>query len=162
MAVYILELQDESYYVGFSQDPSTRIAEHFLGRGALWTKMHPPKRVLSVIPGGKELEDPTTILTMLQYGWRRTRGGSWCCPHMTAIPRPVAIAFCYDPVEVRQKPSPESYDFRNHAVQVDFHKDKWRSRVTGPQAVRTLKTCVKTFRADSEEEARSKAERWLG
>ena len=93
MAVYILELQDECYYVGFSQDPSTRIAEHFLGRGALWAKLHPPKRVRSVIPGGKELEDPTTILTMLQYGWRSTRGGSWWCSHMTASNRPVPIAF---------------------------------------------------------------------
>ena len=162
MAVYVLELEDECYYVGFSTDPSTRIAEHFLGRGALWTKLHPPKRVLSVTPGGRELEDPTTILTMLQYGWRRTRGGSWCSPEMTAIPKPVAVAFCYEPVELRQRPQPESYDLGDHAVQVDHYKGKWRSRVTGPRAVRTLKTCVKTFRAKTREEAQRKAEQWLG
>jgi hypothetical protein len=81
---------------------------------------------------------------------------------MTAMPRPSAVAFCYNPVEVRQKPTPESYDFRGHVVQVDFHRSRWRSRVTGPRAVRTLKTCVKTFRAKTQEEARSKAEKWLG
>ena len=68
MAVYVLELEDEYYYVGWSSDPSTRIAEHFLARGgALWTKLHTPVRVLSVTPGGQELEDPTTVLTTRQY-----------------------------------------------------------------------------------------------
>ena len=162
MSVYVLECEADHFYVGWSSDPSARIAEHFLGRGALWTKLHPPVRVLSVTPGGQELEDPTTILTMLQHGWRRTRGGSWCWPDMTAMPKPLAKAWCFDPVEVRQKPVPESYDFQDHAAQVDFHKDKWRSRVTGPRAVRTLKTCVKTFRAKTREEVREKAERWLG
>ena len=162
MAVYVLELEDEFFYVGWSSDPCVRIAEHVTGRGALWTKLHPPLRVLSITPGGIELEDPTTILTMCQYGWRRVRGGSWCNPDMTAMPTPIAKAFCYDPVELRQKPVPESYDFRDHAVQVDFFKNKWRSRITGPRAVCTLKTCVKTFRARTPEEARSKAEKWLG
>ena len=139
MAVNVLELEDERYYVGWSSDPSTRIAEHFLGRGgAIWTKLHTPVRVLSVTPGGQELEDPTTILTMCQYGWRRVRGGSWCWPDMTAMPRPIAVAFCYDPVEARQKPVHESYDFNDHAVQVDYYKNKWRSRVAGPRAVRAL------------------------
>ena len=81
---------------------------------------------------------------------------------MTAMPRPIAVAFCYDPVEARQKPVPESYDFNDHAVQVDYYKNKWRSRVTGPRAARALKTCVKTFRAKTQEEARSKAEKLLG
>ena len=162
MAVYVLELEDEHFYIGWSSDPCARVAEHFLGRGARWTKLHRPLRVLSVTPGGMELENPTTILTMVQHNWRKVRGGSWSDPDMTAMPMALAKAFCNNPVEVRRKPTPKSYDYSGHAIQVDFYKAKWRSRVSGPRAVRTLKTCVKTFRAKTEEEARSKAEKWLG
>ena len=78
------------------------------------------------------------------------------------MPMRIAKAFCYDPVGARQKPVPEPYDFQDHAVQVDFYKDKWRSRVTGPRAALALKTCAKTFTAETKQEARSKAEKWMG
>ena len=78
MSVYTLELEGGKYYVGYSDDVPRRIAEHWMSRGSYWTRMHPPIRVLEVIPGNKELENATTIALMCKYGWRHVRGGLWC------------------------------------------------------------------------------------
>ena len=42
MSVYTLELQGGNFYVGYSDDIPKRMAEHFLGRGSHWTRLHPP------------------------------------------------------------------------------------------------------------------------
>lgn len=45
-AVYVLALEDGCYYVGKAKNPpDTRIKQHFRGRGAKWTKSHPPTEV---------------------------------------------------------------------------------------------------------------------
>ena len=51
MAVYTLELQGGNFYVGYSDDIPKRMAEHFLGRGSYWTRLHAPTKVLEVVPG---------------------------------------------------------------------------------------------------------------
>ena len=78
--VYTLELEDGHFYVGHSMDVETRIAAHFLGNGAgaVWTNLHKPLRVLSVIPGDTLLENVTTIALMVQHGHEHVRGGKWC------------------------------------------------------------------------------------
>ena len=65
--VYVLKLQDDCWYVGYSADPETRIACHFLGRGARWTQIHPPIAVESLQPGTKKLEDVITIALMVRH-----------------------------------------------------------------------------------------------
>ena len=163
MAVYTLELEDGHYYVGYTESICTRVAQHWVGRGgSQWTQLHRPVRVLDVIPGGPELEDPTTIAVMARKGWRCVRGGSWSSPHLTAMPLPLAKAYCWDHLEVPERETPASYDFADHAVQVDRCKGRWRARVTGPRAVQAVKRCVKTFWGETEEDARRRAERWLG
>ncbi len=74
--VYILRLQDSCWYVGFSADPETRIASHFLGRGARWTQLHPPLAVESLQPGDEKLEDVVTIALMAKHGFQLVRGGA--------------------------------------------------------------------------------------
>ena len=88
--VYTLELEDGYFYVGHTLDVETRIAGHFLGKGAgaKWTSLHPPLRVLSVVPGDTLLENLTTIALMVQHGHECVRGGKWCalehkCPAST-------------------------------------------------------------------------------
>jgi hypothetical protein len=44
------------------------MAEHFLGRGSYWTRLHPPIKVLEVVPGNKELEAAKTIALMCRVG----------------------------------------------------------------------------------------------
>ena len=41
-AVYVLELEGGNYYVGMSHNLSQRLAQHFSGNGAKWTKLHKP------------------------------------------------------------------------------------------------------------------------
>ncbi len=43
---YILECSDGSYYTGWTTDPARRVREHAAGRGARYTRAHPPKRLV--------------------------------------------------------------------------------------------------------------------
>ena len=40
--VYVLRLEDDCLYVGYTLDPEVRIASHFMGRGAQWTALDKP------------------------------------------------------------------------------------------------------------------------
>lgn len=40
--VYILECSDHSYYTGWTNDLTQRYATHLKGKGAKYTKAHPP------------------------------------------------------------------------------------------------------------------------
>ena len=44
--VYILLCADGSYYTGYSNNPAQRLAEHLKGRGAKYTRMHRPRRIV--------------------------------------------------------------------------------------------------------------------
>lgn len=47
--LYIIECQNSSLYTGISNDVHKRYAAHCAGQGARYTRMHPPKRLLTVI-----------------------------------------------------------------------------------------------------------------
>ena len=76
--VYVLRCEKNKYYIGFSREPETRIASHFLGNGSLWTKKYPPIEVLSIKYGSTLLENVTTIAFMVKYGFENVRGGRYC------------------------------------------------------------------------------------
>jgi predicted GIY-YIG superfamily endonuclease len=42
--LYLLELADDKYYVGQSDDPGFRFLEHLGNRGARWTRFKVPRR----------------------------------------------------------------------------------------------------------------------
>jgi putative endonuclease len=44
--VYILLCADGSYYTGYSNNPAERLSEHLKGRGARYTRMHKPSRIV--------------------------------------------------------------------------------------------------------------------
>ncbi len=48
--VYVLECLDASLYTGIAIDVARRYASHAVGKGGRYTRSHPPKRVLSVMP----------------------------------------------------------------------------------------------------------------
>ena len=93
--VYTLLLEDDYFYVGFSAQVETRIAQHFLGSGSKWTRLHKPVQVLSCLPGDRDLESVTTIALMCKHGWERVRGGAWCQVHLPACPAPILKAIRY-------------------------------------------------------------------
>lgn len=46
--VYLLECRDGSVYTGIAVDVQARLALHRAGRGARYTRSHPPQRLLGV------------------------------------------------------------------------------------------------------------------
>jgi hypothetical protein len=157
MSVYTLELEGGNYYVGFTDDVPRRIAEHFLGRGSIWTRTHPPVRVLDVVPGGKDLENATTIALMCRHGWRHIRGGSWCSLELKSMPVPLARALAGRvPREVQT--AGVSLDYHDHLMHVDG--PPWVARVSGP-ATLDVPTGARKFTAESDEEVRRAAEHWI-
>ncbi|TSA12403.1 MAG: GIY-YIG nuclease family protein [Betaproteobacteria bacterium] len=47
--VYLIECRDGSIYTGIAVDVAARYALHLSGKGARYTRSHPPKRLLAVI-----------------------------------------------------------------------------------------------------------------
>jgi len=48
--VYLIECQDGSIYTGTAVDVAARYAQHVAGKGARYTRSHPPQRLLGVLP----------------------------------------------------------------------------------------------------------------
>lgn len=44
--IYILECQDQSYYIGSTNDISKRFKAHMAGKGASYTRSHKPIRIV--------------------------------------------------------------------------------------------------------------------
>ncbi len=97
-AVYVLRLEKQKYYVGFSREVETRIASHFLGNGAMWTQKYKPLEVVSVRPGSEMLENVMTIALMVTHGWENVRGGRYCKVDMSTPPVSLSKALKYKPV----------------------------------------------------------------
>jgi predicted GIY-YIG superfamily endonuclease len=90
--IYVLKLQgdetfDHYYYVGYTQDVTKRMYNHFHGTGAEWTKLHPPVCVLEVSEGDKADERHKTLEIMKKYGWAKTRGYCWSAKILKSPPR---------------------------------------------------------------------------
>ena len=73
--VYVLSLEDDCYYVGWSQDIQVRICSRFLGAGSKWTQLHKPIDINSIKEGGTLLETLTTLIYMIKHGYEKVRGG---------------------------------------------------------------------------------------
>ena len=127
--VYVLELQDQKFYVGWSLDVQRRIAQHFLGRGSCWTRLHPPLDPISVEEGSKELENCKTIALMIKKGWRNVRGGNWTRVLMTTPPPPLLKALECRPPD----PLPGTIEVLNdhcvHLIRTD--EETYLARISG-------------------------------
>lgn len=44
--LYLIECEDGSLYTGIAVDPRARYALHLAGKGARYTRSHPPRRLL--------------------------------------------------------------------------------------------------------------------
>ena len=47
--VYLIECRDGNIYTGIAVDVAARYAAHLKGKGARYTRSHPPKRLLAAI-----------------------------------------------------------------------------------------------------------------
>ena len=77
--IYILELENNKYYVGKTTNPAFRIEQHFNSSGSQWTKKYKPIKILELIPNCDNYdEDKYTIKYMENKGINNVRGGSFC------------------------------------------------------------------------------------
>ncbi len=77
--IYILELENNKYYVGKTTNPDFRLEQHFNSSGSQWTKKYKPKKVLELLSNCDNFdEDKYTLKYMEKYGINNVRGGSFC------------------------------------------------------------------------------------
>ena len=102
-SIYVLELSDNKYYVGMSNDPSKRIQQHLKGCGSAWTKKYKPTGRYRIINNGdnpynlKETTESTvTYHLMLRFGYQNVRGSGWSTSKN--LPRPPIAPQNYHPL----------------------------------------------------------------
>jgi len=77
--IYILQLEEDKYYVGKTTNPSFRIENHFKLNGSAWTKKYKPISIMEIIPNCDDFdEDKYTLKFMEKYGINNVRGGTFC------------------------------------------------------------------------------------
>lgn len=76
--VYVLELENNKYYVGKTTDIESRYQAHLAGNGSSWTEKYKPIRIIeSYVSTSNFDEDNTTKKRMLEHGIENVRGGSY-------------------------------------------------------------------------------------
>lgn len=82
--LFVLKLESDRYYVGYSSKPDLRIKRYFSGKGSDWTALHKPVEVLTKRSLGTLCESDAaaktadaTISMMRLFGWRNVRGAAW-------------------------------------------------------------------------------------
>ena len=77
--IYILQLENNKYYVGKTNNPQFRLEQHFNSTGSVWTTKYKPLSVLEIIKDCDEYdEDKYTRKYMDKFGVDNVRGGSFC------------------------------------------------------------------------------------
>lgn len=87
---YVLQLQEDKFYVGNTDNPYTRLLDHKLmtPSSSLWVKQYGPvKRVVEISRNSsKSDEHYKTLLYMSLFGWQNVRGSSYCKVQMFGPP----------------------------------------------------------------------------
>ena len=79
MYVYIIQLEDNRFYVGMTGNPQFSMSRHFNAAGTPWTTKYNPIKIIEFIPDcDKYDEDKHVRRYMENYGIDRVRGGSFC------------------------------------------------------------------------------------
>jgi len=76
--IYVLELEQNKYYVGKTNNINFRIQDHINSNGSSWTKKYKPIRILEIISNADDYdEDKYTRIYMDKFGIDNVRGGSY-------------------------------------------------------------------------------------
>jgi len=87
--VYVWELEEGKYYVGYSENLSGRLEQHTTGEGAVWTKKYKPISILEILRGNKDVEKAKTLEYMKLKGFDNVRGAGYTRTEYTSIPQAV-------------------------------------------------------------------------
>lgn len=76
--IYILKLEENRYYIGYTSDPKKRINEHLNGNGCSFTKKYKPIAVDKIKYDDDPIKvDKYVIKYMKKFGINNVRGGSY-------------------------------------------------------------------------------------
>lgn len=85
IAIYILELENDKFYVGKSRNFERRLNQHTFGKGSAWTQLYKIIKVYKIFQFSVnsefeeiEMENEVTLQLMREKGWQNVRGGWWC------------------------------------------------------------------------------------
>lgn len=86
--IYVLELNDNHYYVGKTRDIARRFNEHKMQKGCAWTKLHGGCKIIEIYENHSLFdEDKYTLECMNNFGVDNTRGGSYSNPILSVEQR---------------------------------------------------------------------------
>jgi hypothetical protein len=86
--VYVLELEDERYYIGRTSNFMQRMTEHFGGNGSIYTKKYKPIKIKEVVEESNIYsERDKTLEYMNLHGYEKVRGYTWCSEKMLHPPK---------------------------------------------------------------------------
>lgn len=80
MNIYVLQLQNNKYYIGKTKNVNKRLEQHFNKNiyGSAWTSKHKPIKLIETIKNIDDFdEDKYTLKYMKKYGIDNVRGGSF-------------------------------------------------------------------------------------
>jgi predicted GIY-YIG superfamily endonuclease len=76
--LYILECEDNKWYVGKSSDVQRRFKQHTEGKGSEWTREYAPIRIVETRPITSQFDETNaTKELMKKYGIENVRGGAY-------------------------------------------------------------------------------------
>ena len=76
--IYILELEDNCYYIGRTTNVKQRYKYHKSGNGSAWTKLHKPIRIKEIIENVSPYDEDRYVKEyMALYGIDNVRGGAY-------------------------------------------------------------------------------------
>ena len=82
--IYVLECEGGNVYVGKTTKGQKRLKQHIDGRGAEWTKMHKPKRVMQYYTNATDADERKVTDQMIKkYGAKKVRGAGLTKRKMT-------------------------------------------------------------------------------
>jgi len=83
--IYVLQLTQDKFYIGKTDNPKFRINSHFKKGGCAWTKKYNPTQIIGLFPDCDDFdEDKYTLKYMSKYGIDNVRGGSFCQTNLSS------------------------------------------------------------------------------
>jgi predicted GIY-YIG superfamily endonuclease len=82
--LYVLQLEDDKWYVGKTDDVEKRFEQHKSGKGSAWTKVYKPIKIEKTQPV-TSVHDETNVTKdyMKKYGIDNVRGGAYTTVELT-------------------------------------------------------------------------------
>ncbi len=90
--VYLIECRDGSLYTGIAVDVERRFQQHLTGRGARYTRSHPPLRLLGHLefPDRSQASRAEHAIKQLSAAGKRAMCDSWKVPGAASTQRATA------------------------------------------------------------------------